>query len=44
LARVYDARDSDFLKTVKSGRAELNGLTVAQINWKKGDSLVMDEF
>lgn len=41
LARVYDNKESDFLKTVTNSRKELEGLAVADIDWKKGDSLDM---
>lgn len=44
LARLYDAKDNEFLETVKKSRKELEGLPVADINWKKGDSLDMGEF
>lgn len=45
LARLYDTKDSDFMRTVSESRKEFEGLPVADINWKKGDSMNMgDEF
>ncbi len=43
LARMYDKKESDFLETVSNSRKELEGLPVADINWKKGDSLNMGD-
>lgn len=44
LVRMYEHKGSEFLETVTRGKKELEGLPVADINWKKGDSLDMDEF
>lgn len=45
LARMYDAQGNKLMDTiVKSGKAELAGLPVSDIDWKKGDSLDMDNF
>lgn len=42
LVRMYEHKGNEFLETVTRGRKELAGLPVADINWKKGDSLDMD--
>jgi hypothetical protein len=45
LVRAYEGKQSAFMDTiVNSARQELAGLPVAKIDWKKGDSVQMDEF
>lgn len=39
LVRMYEHKGSEFLETVTKGRKELEGLPVADIDWKKGDSI-----
>jgi len=41
LIRMYEHKGSEFLETITRGKKELEGLPVADINWKKGDSLDM---
>lgn len=41
LVRMYESNHSAFIETVTKGKKELEGLAVADIDWKKGDSLFM---